>query len=149
MNTRDKETPITIEALITVTNALAALLAEESQMIGDMKMGAVGELQERKLKLSSLLERYTRHFHKYPEMLMAASYQEKADLRAANDILKKEINVNYEKLLVGRAVNKAIVTCVTGVLSKKASNDLYNASGTMYKGTRNHMPLSVTLNKVV
>jgi hypothetical protein len=145
----EKELNFTLSDIVSVNNALAQLLAEETALVGDMQISKVGELQERKLKLTSLLERYTRYFIKNREKFANITAQEIAALKASEENLQKEMKKNYEKLLVARAVNQAIVTCVTGIFAKKAGNTLYNASGAMYKTARFHAPMSMTLNRMI
>lgn len=145
----EKELTFTLSDIVSVNNALAQLLAEETALVGDLQISKVGELQERKLKLTSLLERYTRYFVKNRDSFANITPQEIAALKASEATLQVEMKKNYEKLLVARAVNQAIVTCVTGIFSKKAGNTLYNASGAMYKTARFHAPMSMTLNKVI
>lgn len=145
----EKEMTFTLSDIVSVNNALAQLLAEETVLVTELKISKVGELQERKLKLTALLERYTRYFVKNRSAFGTVSEQDMAALKASEEILNKEMKKNYEKLLVARAVNQAIVTCVTGIHAKKAGNTLYNASGVMYKTNRYHAPVSMTLNRVI
>lgn len=145
----EKTMTFTISDIVSVNNALADLLAEETALVGDMQIKKVGEMQDRKLKLTSLLERYTRTFMKNREMFASIAPQDIAALKASEEKLQNESKKNYEKLLVARAVNQAIVTCVTGIHAKKAGNTLYDATGNMYKTARNQSPVSMTLNSVI
>lgn len=147
MTEATKEIAITMSAVIATRKSLADLLVEESQYMDNMQISKVDALQERKLKLTSLLERYTRYLAKNRILLENMTPEEKTEMKAVNDYFQKAIRVNYEKLLVARAVNKAIVTCVTGQLVKGNSNQIYNRTGVMYNTYR--APVSMTLNRVI
>ena len=146
-STATQETPVTVANLISLRRALANVLAEESDFMDAMQIDKVGELQERKLKLANMLERYTRYLTNHPEVIAGITDAEKSELHAVNEYFNKVMRVNYEKLLVARSVNKAIVTCVTGIFAKKGSNEIYNARGAMYNNYR--VPISITLNRVI
>src|SRR6185369_3824613 len=111
MSAQIKETPVTVDVFLRTKEALTAILQEETDLLDGMQIVQVGELQDRKLKLASLLERYTMYLNKHPEIIMVMTAKEKTDLKAANENFKKVSTVNYEKLLVARAINGAIVTC--------------------------------------
>lgn len=147
MSAQIRETPVTMDVFINTKEALTTLLLEESGLMDTMQIGKVGELQDRKLKLTALLERYGQYLNKHPEVVGAMTAKEKSDLRVANDNFQKAITANYEKLMVARAINGAVVTCVKGFITKKNSNEIYNERGHMYNTFR--APISMTLNKVI
>ena len=62
-----KETPAAIRDVINVKLSLAELLSEETVFMNAMNIGKVGELQDRKLKLTGLLERYMRYLNNHPK----------------------------------------------------------------------------------
>jgi len=142
-----RETPTSVRDLIDVSAALADLLMEETGYMETMQIARVGALQERKLRLTGLLERYTRYLHLHPEIMAAMTPNEKAEFRKISDKMRVAMKANYDKLMVARAVNGAVVKCVTHVLSKRNQNTLYNARGAMGRPTR--APISLTLNQTI
>lgn len=146
-NTQSKEVPVSLSDFITVRKALADVLAEETALLEGMQIDKVGELQERKLKLTALHERQVGYFNKNPQFLSAMGADERAAVIAVNTYFNDTLKQNCKALLVAKEVNKTIVTCVTGIYAKKASNDVYNASGAIYRDTR--LPISITLNKTI
>ncbi len=142
-----KETPATLNDVIIVKTALAALLIEETSLMDSMQIEKVGQLQERKLKLIGLLERYTRYLTQHQEVLAHTTQEEKATLKITTENFNKAMQKNYDTLLVARAVNGAIVKCVTQNVTKKDNNPIYNARGAT--GKPYHTPISVTLNQTI
>lgn len=141
-------TVITISDFIGAADALTAVLEEESGFMETMQINMVGELQDRKLKITSLLERYMRYISKNPQVMANMGAEEKSRLAASDQKLKAAMKVNYEKLLVARSVNNAIVTCVTGIFTSKRGNKTYNSQGTIYSNDSYCAPVSMTLNKM-
>lgn len=143
-----KEVQLTAAMLISTVNALTAVLEEETAYMDSLQIEMVGGLQERKLKITALLERYMRHLSKNPQIVAALTAEEKEEMLTADRSLKRAMKINYEKLLVAKSVNSAIVTCVTGIFANRRSNKVYNARGTMYSNENYSPPVSVTLNKM-
>lgn len=143
-----KDAPVTISGLISAANALAATLEEETLFMETMQIDKVGDLQERKIKITSLLERYMRYIAQNPQVIANMEQEEKAELLASDQNLKKAMRTNYEKLLVARSVNNAIVTCVTGIFTSKRSNKTYNSQGAIYSNNSYVAPVSMSLNKM-
>lgn len=142
-----REVAVSVRDLINVNLALSDVLAEETRLMEIMQIGKVGELQERKLRLTSLMERYMRYLAQRPELLNAMTSQEKQDLRTADETFRAVARKNYDKLLVAREVNGAVVKCVTTELSRHNNNPVYNAAGNV--GHTYRAPISVTLNQTI
>ena len=146
-NPAQKETAVTVRDLIAVNLSLSDVLAEEASLMGKMLIQAVGDLQERKLRLISLMERYMRYMKQHPEVLAAITPEERRDLQKAGDRFREVSRLNYDKLLVARAVNGAVVTCVTQEIARMNQNPVYNANGNVKRAYR--APISVTLNRTI
>ena len=143
-----REPNVTLRDIITVESTLTELLAEEADLMDAMQLTKVGALQERKLKLTGLLERYMRYASQHPEMLANVSADDKADLRKTAEEFQRVMKRNYDTLLVARAVNKTVVKCVTQVVTRKEQNPVYNAMGRA-KAHYRPLPISITLNETV
>jgi hypothetical protein len=142
-----KETPATLRDVINIKSSLAVLLNEETNFMNSMQIGSVGELQDRKLKLTGLLERCMRYLTHHPEVVANVTAEEKAELKKVSDIFDVAMRKNYETLLVARAVNGAIVKCVTQSVMKKDQNSVYDARGAI--GAGDLLPISITLNQTI
>jgi hypothetical protein len=141
-----RETPATLRDIISVQSALAALLTEETRLMDTMQIAGVGGLQERKLKLTGMLERYMRYVQQHQEVVAAASQEDKAELRQNTAEFHRAMKKNYDTLLVARAVNKAVVKCVTQIMTRQEQNPVYNARGATKRNYR-PLPVSITLNE--
>ncbi len=139
--------PPSVQEVIDVQAALMDVLAEEVLFMDTMQIQRVGLVQERKLKLTALLERYTRYIQEHPEWMEQVTPQQKAKLRQLADTFQDVMRKNYETLLVARAVNRAVVRCVTQAATDKQHNPIYNAAGVAQ--LRPRATLSVTLNQTI
>ena len=137
-----QESQITVSDIILVKNALAEVIEEETTLTESMQIAKVAELQEKKLKLTGLLERYLRNFKK--ENLTASDVEE---LIKSEEKFKVIMKKNYDSLLVARAVNLAVVRCVSHIHAGNGNNQIYNFRGVKsnaYKG----ITMSITLNQI-
>lgn len=142
-----KETPATLRDIITVQASLAELLAEEADLMDAMQLPKVGTLQERKLKLTGLLERYMRYMQRHPEAMGRTTAEEKEELRKAAAEFQRVMKRNYDTLMVARAVNKSVVKCITQLVTRREQNPTYNARGATKTNYR-PLPISLTLNEI-
>lgn len=140
-----KETRVSVRDLISVNLALSETLAQETQMMESMQIEQVGALQDRKLKLINLMERYTRYLHQHPEVLANITPEERRDLQRAGEIFRDVARKNYDKLLVARAVNRVVVDCVKQEVSRRSHNATYGSAGAVVAPSKT--PLSFTLNQ--
>lgn len=143
-----QQTPATLGDILSVQSALTALLAEEADYMDAMKLAEVGALQERKLKLTGMLERYMRYVRQHPEVLTGVSGEEKSLLQESAAKFEGVMKRNYDTLLVARAVNKTVVKCVTQLVARKEQNPVYTARGANKTDYR-PLPVSITLNETV
>jgi hypothetical protein len=141
-----KETPASLRDIITVKTSLAALLAEEADLMDAMQLAKVGALQERKLKLTGMLERYLRYLSRHPEVLATTPEDDKAEFRKVAAEFQRVMKRNYDTLMVARAVNKTVVKCITQVVTRREQNPVYNARGATRPNIR-PVPISLTLNE--
>ena len=145
-----KEPAATVRNLIDWQVALTDLMEEEASHMAAMRVGKVGELQDRKLKLTAMLERAMHYLKMHPEVLLAATLAEKEELRCAGERFRIVMKKNYDTLLVARAVNRSVVKCVTQVVGLKERNPTYNAQGMVRKMVETKLPpISVTYNQTV
>lgn len=141
-----RETPATLRDIILVQASLASLLTEETMLMDTMEIAKVEALQDRKLKLTGILERYMRYVNQHPEALQSATAEDKEEMRRNTAEFHRVMKRNYDTLLVARAVNKAVVTCMTQVMTSREQNPVYNALGAAQSNHR-PLPVSITLNE--
>jgi hypothetical protein len=145
-----REKLATARDLIEMQAALSDLMEEEANLMEAMQVGKVGELQDRKLKLTSMVERTMHCLKTHPEVLSAATASEKEELRRTAERFRRVMKKNYDTLLVARAVNRSVVKCVTQFVSRNERNPVYNASGVVQTKVKNMFaPVSMTYNQTV
>lgn len=142
-----KEVPATLADIINVNAALGQLLEQETQFMDKMQLTKINEIQERKLKLTAMLERYMRYVGQHPEVVLNATAEEKTEMKKIATSFKSTMKKNYDTLLVARSVNREIVKYVTKTISGRSNNPVYNAHGATIavKVT----PISMTLNQTI
>jgi len=136
-----------IQDVITLTARLAQLLAEEVDLLGDMKVSKIEALQQEKLFLVSALEAQRKLVDKHPHLLETIPSQDKKDLQEVVDVFNEILEENHRKLLMAKEVNHKIVEAITAVVKENTQSRAYGA-----KGVTTNIPyetLSVTLNKTI
>ena len=143
---KDNET-ITISDVIKARKLLADVLSEETFQLNIMNIAKVAALQELKLSLISQLERYTLILASNMHLISGMTLADKQEMKVVNDYFQKAMQENYEKIMVARAINQTVVTCITNLFASKSNSHAYNNKGVI--GGSRVVPISVTLNKVV
>lgn len=136
-----------IQDVITLTARLAQLLAEEVDLLGDMKVSQIEALQQEKLFLVSALEAQRKLVDRHPHLLETIPSQDKKDLEEVVEVFNNILEENHRKLLMAKEVNHKIVEAITAVVKENSQSHVYGM-----KGTANNVPfetLSVTLNKTI
>lgn len=142
-----QEPNLKIQDVITITARLAQLLAEEVDLLADMKVAKIEALQQEKLFLVSALEAQRKLVDKHPSLLETIPSQDKKDLEEVVDLFKDILSENHRKLLMAKEVNHKIVEAVTAVVKESAQSRTYGANG--LTGSAPYETLSVTLNKTI
>ncbi|NBO19267.1 MAG: hypothetical protein EBV03_08605 [Proteobacteria bacterium] len=145
--TTPKEPSLKIQDVITITARLAQLLAEEVDLLTDMKVAKIEALQQEKLFLVSALEAQRKLVDKHPALLETIPSQDKKDLEDVVDLFKDILAENHRKLLLAKEVNHKIVEAVTAVVKESTQSRVYSANG--ITGATPYETLSVTLNKTI
>ena len=138
---------LNIQDVITLTARLAQLLAEEVDLLGDMKVHQIEALQQEKLFLVSALEAQRKLVDKHPHLVETIPSQDKKDLEEVVEVFNNILEENHRKLLMAKEVNHKIVEAITAVVKENTQSRSYGA-----KGVTTNIPyetLSVTLNKTI
>ena len=138
---------IKIQDVITLTARLAQLLAEEVDLLGDMKVNKIEALQQEKLFLVNALDAQRKLVAKHPHLLETIPSQDKQDLQEVVDVFNDILAENHRKLLIAKEVNHKIVQAITAVVKQTTASRTYDGKGAT--GYAPYETLSVTLNKKV
>lgn len=142
---RNQTLQFNITDVITLTARLAQVMAEEVDLLREMKVSKIEALQKEKLFLTGALEAYRKLLDRQPELRQQLTAQQRFDLqevtRVFNDVLKQ----NHERLLVAKEVNHRVVQAIRSCVSEQNGQSIYNHRG--YSAVPGSQSLSVTLNK--
>jgi flagellar biosynthesis/type III secretory pathway chaperone len=141
------EPKLDLKAIMTVTARLAQLLAEEVDLLGDMKVSKIEALQNEKLFLTAALEAQKKLIGKHPHLLDTIPSQDKSDLQDVVNVFNDILAENHRKLMLARDINHQIVKAITSVVKEHSLSKSYDEQG--ITGVAPYETLSVTLNQTI
>lgn len=141
------EYTLKIQDVITLTARLAQLLAQEVDLLSEMKVGDIEALQEEKLFLVNALDAQRKLLDKNPHLLETIPSQDKHDLQEVVNVFNDILEENHRKLLMAKEVNHKVVEAITRVVRESTASKSYDGKG--YNGIAPFETLSVTLNKTI
>lgn len=136
-----------IKDTIMLTARLSQLLAEEVDLLTEMKVSKIESLQQEKLFITSALEAQRKLVDKHPHLLETIPSQDKRDLQEVVNVFNDILEENHRKLLVAREINHKVVQAITAVVRETSMSRVYDGKGAT--GNAAYATLSVTLNKKV
>lgn len=143
----DATRSIDVKAIITVTARLAQLLAEEVDLLADMKVSKIESLQNEKIFLTNALEAQKKLINKHPGVLDTIPSQDRSDLQEVVEVFNNILGENHRKLLLAKEVNHKIVQAITSVVKEHSLSKTYDDQG--ITGAAPYETLSVTLNQTI
>jgi hypothetical protein len=126
---------------------LAQLLAEEVDLLGDMKVKKIEALQKEKVFLTNALEAQRKLIERHPYMKDTIPSRDKKDLEDVAAVFQNILEENHRKLLLAKEINHKIVQAITDVVKETTQSRTYNGNG--YTGMAAFNTLSITLNKTI
>lgn len=136
-----------IQDVITLTARLAQLLAEEADLLGNMKVKEIEKLQHEKIFITNALEAQRKLLDRHPGLVDTIPSQDKSDLQRVVDVFNNILEENHRKLLLAKEVNNKIVGAIKEVVRDHTSNRTYSGNGNaQYTQFQN---MSVTLDSVI
>ena len=138
---------INVQDVITLTARLAQLLAEEVDLLSDMKVSKIEALQQEKLFLVNALDAQRKLVAKHPHLAETIPSRDKKDLEEVVEVFNNILEENHRKLLLAKEVNYQIVQAITAVVKQNSKSRTYDGKGVT--GVDAYETLSVTLNKNV
>lgn len=135
---------VNVENVIVLTARLAQVLAEEADLLADMRVAAIEKLQREKMLLAGALEKQKKLFERFPHRRHQIDEEERERLEQIIDIFESIMKENYRRLLIAREVNRKVVEAIAEVVSDTHSRGLYDKHGLSGSVSES---LSVTLDK--
>lgn len=136
-----------LQDVITLTARLAQLLAEEVDLLGEMKISKIEELQQEKIFITNALDAQRKLIERHPYMFDTIPSKDKKDLEDVATVFQDILAENHRKLLLAKEVNHKIVQAITEVVKETTQSRTYNVNG--YSGVAAFNTLSVTLNQTI
>lgn len=139
--------PITLSDLTALTIRLARVLAEEVDLLSQMKVKDIGELQEEKTRLSRTIGLMKGELERNPSVMESFTEDEKESFRQVSSVFDTVLEENRRRLLVAKEVNMQVVQAISDVVREEAQRAGYNRRGS--NGMNRALAPSVSLNKTI
>ncbi len=147
VKTADNVHDFRVHDVITITARLAQLLAEEVDLLGDMKVKKIEALQNEKNFLTNALEAQKKLIDRHPHLMETIPSTDRKDLAEIASVFEDILAENHRKLLLAKEVNHKIVQAITDVVKETTQSRTYNGGG--FTGAASFNTLSVTLNQTI
>ena len=134
-----------VNELMDVTLRLSDILAQESEHIDARRYNELPKLHEEKTKLVSLLENYQRVLAADPGFVRAADERTREELLLRADDLAFNVEENFRKVSVTRAVNSRVMQAIMDVMTDQHRPGTYGPRGVAASTT--DLALSINLNQ--
>ena len=136
---------VNVENVIVLTARLAQVLAEEADLLADMRVSAIEGLQREKNLLAGALAKQKKLFDRFPHKLEEIGYEERERLEQIIEIFDSIMKENYRRLLIAKEVNRKVVEAIADAVSEAHAQALYNNKGVV--GQTGPEAVSVTVDK--
>lgn len=139
-------TALNIGHILQAISRLARLMAEEVELLKEMRIKELEALQADKAKFTQVLEFCKREVKKNPSIIRGATDEEKEELARLMEIFSQIAAENHRRLMVAKEVNAMVVHAIKDALAETDGRLTYEEDGTSTDATR---PLSLALNETV
>ena len=136
---------MSVDELMETTLRLSDILARESEMITKMQYKELAPLNDEKLKLTAVLEVYQQVMASDPGFVKQADAKTREQLILITDDLAINVEENFRKVSVARAVNARVMQAITDVMSEQHRPSTYGRNG--LASQKHDLALSVNLNQ--
>lgn len=136
---------MSVNELMHATLRLSDILAQESELIAAMRYQELASLHDEKLKLASLLENYQRLLASEPDFIRNADARTREELLLRTDDLAYNVEDNFRKVSVVKAVNSRVMQAIMDVISEQHRPGTYGPKG--LAAHSGDLALSVNLNQ--
>lgn len=124
------------DALMAVTARLAQLLAEEADLLRDMKIKELDKLKDEKLRLVSAMERQQKLMKENPKIVAAYSAEDKERIMELMKLFRDVRDEGFQRLSVAREVNRIMMQAIHDVVAESRAKVFYDKKGTTEDSSR-------------
>lgn len=146
-NPDNNQHQLKIQDVITLTARLAQLLAEEADLLGNMKIKEIEKLQNEKIFLTNAIDAQRKMIEKSPHMVETIPSKDCHDMEALVEVFNNILAENHRKLLLAKEVNHKIVNAIKDVVKEHTVSKNYGGDGVSRYAPFETM--SITLDKVI
>lgn len=120
---------IDVESIVALTVRLAQILAQEADLLAEMKIKDIEKLQKEKTSLLDALESQKRFIDRNPELIKQMTDEECLELAQIIEIFQTVMRENYRRLLIAKEVNMKVVEAISSVVKDATKNGFYDEAG--------------------
>ncbi len=120
---------VDVDSVIALTARLAQVLAEEADLLAEMRVREIEGLQKEKMQLLEALETQKKFIDRNPELMAALSDEECLELAQIIEIFQTVMKENHRRLLIAREVNRKVVEAIKEVVQEANKNGMYDKKG--------------------
>ena len=136
---------MSVDELMDTTLRLSDILAQESELMTKMDFKELPRLNEEKTKLTAVLEIYQHVMATDPSFIKNADDKTREQLILLTDDLAFNVEENFRKVSVAKAVNSRVMQAIMDVMSEQHRPGTYGRNG---MASQSHdLALSVNLNQ--
>jgi len=136
---------MSVNELMHTTLRLSDILAEEGLMIEERRYKELPRLHEEKLKLTALLEKYQQVLASDPQFIRTADARTREELLLRTDDLAFNVEDNFRKVSVVRAVNGRVMQAIMDVMGEQHRPGTYGPKGVASQ--MGDLAMSINLNQ--
>ncbi len=136
-----------LEDMTALTARLAEVLAEEVDMLREMRVREIEPLQKKKVALLAALEKLRREFDRRPEVFVQATQEQVERFTGVVQLFNSVLKENRDMLLLAREVNAQVVQAIGEVVADASSMPTYDKRGMPEDDPRGAPP--ITLNEQI
>jgi flagellar biosynthesis/type III secretory pathway chaperone len=127
--TIDGAVPVQASHIVALTARLAELLADEIDILADMRIQDLTPLQEEKLQLVEALELHKRYIVQCPEIVETFSDEDRENLLTVSEIFQSILQDNHQRLLIAKNVNEIVRQAIADTLAEMNPLNGYDGCG--------------------
>lgn len=138
---------MTLGDLTALTVRLARVLAEEVDLLEQMKIKEIENLQEEKNRLTRSIAVMKKELERLPSLTEKFLPDEVEAFRKVAAVFGHVLEENRRKLMAAKEINLSMVRAIADVIREEAQRNGYNRKG--INGTNRALSPSISLNKTI
>lgn len=139
--------PFTLKDVIAVTARLAQLLAQEVDLLNEMRVKDIEKVQDEKQRLTRSLVLMRRELDRRPDLLKSEDPEDMQVFKQVAEIFEHVLHENNRKLMLAKEINHRVVQAISDVVQEETMRAGYNKRG--MNSRQLHATPSISLNQTI